>query len=271
MKRKGVLLGGAVVIALAIALGCWFGLHRGTEYLSIRDKIIVDDGDTLHFENQLVNLHSGNSTNKVRLLGIDAPENGQDGYEEAKAFLESHVGLSERTIYMKVPDEPEDQLGTWKRLLALVYLDKACEESLNKMLIEEGLAIIYKQPKSLRDTEAVSDTLLDAQVQAAFNRKGRWNADRQVVIAAIRYWGVPDKVVLANRGDSIVSLNGWRVIDKNPKEDRVFNLEGEIGPEEQRSFSTSTTRPVWNDHGDTAELYDAQGILVDSYQYKGPG
>ena len=206
MKRKATLVGGAAIIVLVVALGLWFGLHQRTEYVSIRDKITVDDGDTFHFENQLVSLPSGNSTNKVRLLGIDAPEEGQVRYKEAKELLESQIGLSERTVYMKIPGEPQDQL-TWRRLLALVYLDKACEQSLNEMLIKEGMAIIYKPPKSLEDLQIVSDCLLDAQVRAAFGREERWNTDQQVVIAAIRYWGSPEQVVLST--EEIMSLL-WR-------------------------------------------------------------
>jgi len=273
MKRKAVLVIGAAIIVLAVALGLWFGLHRRTEYVSIRDKIIVDDGDTFYFENQFVSLPSGNSTNKVRLLGIDAPEEGQDWYEEAKEFFESQVGPSERTINMKVPDEPHDQLDKWRRLLALVCLDKACEKSLNEMLIEEGLSIIYKLPKSLEDLQIVSDSLLDAQVQAAFDRKGRWNTDPQVVVAAIRYWGSPEQVVLINRGDHVISLEGWYLIDAAPERPHRFDLATEISPPEIRpgSMVHFSTERVWNDDGDTARLYDNQGSLVDTYQYKGPG
>jgi len=273
MKRKAVLVIGAAIIVLAVALGLWFGLHRHTEYVSIRDKVIVDDGDTFYFENQFVSLPSGNSTNKVRLLGIDAPEEGQDGYEEAKEFFERQIGLSERTIYMKIPDEPQDQLGTWRRLLAVVYLDKACEQSLNEMLIEEGMAIIYKIPRSLEDLQIVSDSLLDAQVQAAFGRKGRWNRDQQVMIAAIRYWGSPEQVVLINRGDHVISMEGWYLIDAAPERPHRFDLATEISPPEipPGSMVRFSTERVWNDDGDTARLYDDQGIWVDTYQYKGPG
>jgi len=272
MKRKAVLVGGAVVIMLAIALGLWFGLHRGTKYVSISDKIIVDDGDTLHFENQVVSLPSGNSTNKVRLLGIDAPEEGQDYYEEAEAFVENQVGLSERIVYVKVPDEPQNQLGTWGRLLALVYLDKACEQSLNEMLIEESMAIIYEPPRSLEDLQVVSDSLLDAQVQAAFDREGRWNTDQQVVIAGIHYWGSPEQVVLINRADHVVPMEGWYLIDAAPERPHKFDLGTEISPPEINpgSMVRFSTERVWNDDGDTARLYDDQGILVDTYQYKGP-
>ena len=272
MKRKATLVGGAAIIVLAVALGLWFGLHQRTEYVSIRDKITVDDGDTFHFENQLVSLPSGNSTNKVRLLGIDAPEEGQVRYKEAKELLESQIGLSERTIYMKIPGESQDQL-TWRRLLALVYLDKACEQSLNKMLIKEGMAIIYKPPKSLEDLQIVSDCLLDAQVQAAFDRKERWDTNQPVVIAAIRYWGSPEQVVLINRGDHVISMEGWYLIDAAPERPHRFELATEISPPEirPRSMVHFSTEKVWNDDGDTARLYDDQGSLIDTYQYKGPG
>jgi len=273
MKRKAALVGGAAVIVLAVAVGIWFGLHRGTDYVSIRDKIIVDDGDTFHFENKFVSLPSGNSTSKVRLLGIDAPEKGQDGYEEAKAFLESQAGLSERTIYMRVPDDPQDQLDTWERLLAVAYLDKASEQGLNEMLIKEGMAIIYEPPKSLQDLQIVSDGLLNAQVQAAFDRKGRWNTDQQVMIAAVRYWGSPEQVVIINRGDHVISIEGWYLIDAAPERPNRSELTTQISPPEIRpgSMVRFSTERVWNDDGDTARLYDDQGILVDSYQYKGPG
>lgn len=272
MKRKAALAGGAAIIVLAVAVGLWLGLHQRTEYVSIRDKVIVDDGDTFYFENQFINLPSGNSTNKVRLLGIDAPEEGKY-YEKAKELLENQIGLSGRTVYMKIPDEPQDQLGTWGRLLALVYLDKTYEQSLNEILVEEGMAIIYKPPKSLEDLQIVSDCLLDAQVQAAFDRKGRWNTDQQVVIAAIRYWGSPERIVLINRGDRVISMEGWYLIDAAPERPHRFELAAEISPPEIRpgSMVHFSTEKVWNDDGDTARLYDDQGSLVDTYQYKGPG
>jgi len=272
MKRKAVLVGGAAVIVLAVAVGTWFGLHRGTDYVSIRDKIIVDDGDTFHFEKRFVSLPSGNSTSKVRLLGIDAPEKGQDSYEEAKAFLEGQAGLSERTIYMRIPDEPQDQL-TWERLLAVVYMDSACEQSLNEMLAKEGMAIIYEPPKSLANVQIVCDSLLDAQVQAAFDRKGRWNTDQQVMITAVRYWGSPEQVVIINRGDHVISIEGWYLMDAAVERPHVLKLATQISPPEIRpgSMVRLSTERVWNDAGDIARLYDDQGILVDSYQYKGPG
>lgn len=71
------------------------------------DKVI--DGDTIEV----------GGVGRVRLVGIDAPEKGQPGYEEASNYVKSKcLG---KTVYLDVDNaRPKDKYG---RTLAIVYVD----------------------------------------------------------------------------------------------------------------------------------------------------
>lgn len=91
----------------------------------------IIDGDT--FE-----LCSGE---KIRLLCVDTPEKGKEGYEEAKAFLEDLILNKEITL------TPSNYRGNdtdkYGRLLRWVYVENESSDSgelifVNKYLLEEG-------------------------------------------------------------------------------------------------------------------------------------
>ena len=132
----------------------------------------VYDGDTLEVE----------PFGTVRLIGIDAPErenSRRDRYLEkmgvppakqreiyriAKEFNITHtkgakVGIS--------PGSPERDRHD--RLLAYVYLQDG--RLLNTLLIEEGLAVVYR-----RFDFGMEQQFLDTEAQAQKNRKGLWSA-----------------------------------------------------------------------------------------------
>jgi len=99
------------------------------------------DGDTITF---LVDLGFGiHKKTTVRLAGIDTPELRSSNLEEkakakeAKSFVEQHLIDSEIVIKTQ-----EDKTGKYGRYLADVYVDGNLK-SLNRMLIEEGLAEKY--------------------------------------------------------------------------------------------------------------------------------
>jgi len=78
---------------------------------SLTGKVIrVIDGDTL------VLLFAGNKQERIRLLDIDAPENGQDFSEKSRQFLAGMV--SGKTF--KVDYKKRDQ---YKRILGVVFID----------------------------------------------------------------------------------------------------------------------------------------------------
>lgn len=89
--------------------------------------IRVSDGDT-------ITIDAGGGKEKVRLIGIDAPELRQEGGPEARQYLAKRI-LNRR---VKVEGETRDRYG---RLLGTVYLG---EENINLSLVREGHAWDYK-------------------------------------------------------------------------------------------------------------------------------
>lgn len=87
----------------------------------------VSDGDT-------ITIAAEGRKEKVRLIGIDAPELRQEGGPEARQYLEKRI-LNRR---VKVEGETRDRYG---RLLGTVYLG---EENINLSLVREGHAWDYK-------------------------------------------------------------------------------------------------------------------------------
>lgn len=88
------------------------------------------DGDTVDVEVDLG--FSVRVKHRFRLIGIDTPERGKPGWQEATDLVKGHVGRACRLEVTKL-----DKYG---RYLAEVFVDGV---SLNKSLIEKGLAVSY--------------------------------------------------------------------------------------------------------------------------------
>jgi len=119
----------------------------------------VHDGDTLFLDDG----------RKVRLLGIDTPEIGENAEcwgEESTMLLRSL--LPEGTIVQVLADEePLDQYG---RSLLFVFTDDAT--NINLELVRRGAAeVVYYAPNDLFQSE-----LRDAETQARDAGRGLWGA-----------------------------------------------------------------------------------------------
>ncbi|MDR2967323.1 MAG: thermonuclease family protein [Methanobacteriaceae archaeon] len=91
----------------------------------------VVDGDTIDVV----------GVGRVRLVGIDTPERGQPGYEEATNYVKSKcLG---KTVYLDIDNaEPKDKYG---RTLAIVYVDGI---NINQELLKLGYAKVLYIPPS---------------------------------------------------------------------------------------------------------------------------
>lgn len=133
----------------------------------------VYDGDTLEID----------SIGKVRLIGIDTPEKRnsqrdryliQQGisaerqrqiYLRAKKFNIEQVKGQKVTLSLDA--SPRDRHG---RLLAYVHLPDG--RLLNRMLLEQGLAVVYKRFEFMMKEE-----FLAAEEQARQGKVGLWGED----------------------------------------------------------------------------------------------
>jgi micrococcal nuclease len=101
-----------------------------TEAIVVR----VIDGDTIVL----------NNGERVRLIGIDAPETGEPGADEATQFVRERVeGL---TVWLEVDGADRDRFGRLRRYVWLQQPSNPLDENqirryqLNAMLLENGLA-----------------------------------------------------------------------------------------------------------------------------------
>lgn len=132
----------------------------------------VYDGDTLEID----------TVGKVRLIGIDTPEHEnspRDRFLEqqgipaavqrrvAKAARDFNIGtVKGQQVSLKLDKQTHDRFG---RLLAYVQL--ADGRLLNRLLIEQGLAVVYRKFEFTRKEE-----FLAAESLARRNGKGLWRA-----------------------------------------------------------------------------------------------
>ncbi|MEM8873534.1 MAG: thermonuclease family protein [Planctomycetota bacterium] len=135
--------GGTVYDDVARFDGHWFPVDR------------VVDGDTLRV------LDGGESVS-VRLLGIDTPEPGAPGGDQATDAVKRVLG--DRVLLDVHGPRTRDKYG---RLLAYVYLSES--EMLNRLLINEGLAYAYR-PKA----HAFSRDFGTAEARARKKQLGLW-------------------------------------------------------------------------------------------------
>lgn len=130
----------------------------------------VHDGDTLEVD----------PVGKVRLAGIDTPERENSDrdryladkgitaakqreiYWSAKEFNIRHVKGQQVSLILE--DPPRDRHG---RLLAYAYLTDG--RLLNRLLIEQGLAVVYR-----RFTFKQKEDFLAAEEQARKDKLGLW-------------------------------------------------------------------------------------------------
>lgn len=131
----------------------------------------VYDGDTIEVEN----------IGRVRLLGIDAPEvKGserdrfyQHNFQISPATLRSVARQASHFVIRHSRNQivrlefGQDRIDSYGRTLAYVYLPDG--RLLNQLLIEEGLAAVFRRA----DFE-LKDQFMAAEAVARNNRRGLW-------------------------------------------------------------------------------------------------
>jgi len=123
----------------------------------------VIDGDT-------VELAGGE---RLRLLGIDAPESDHPFHDAAKIFLDSLA--SNRAFEIKFSKKRRDGYG---RLLGYIYIDSVF---INAEVVRNGLAYVYLMKDNLTDNGMI-ETLINAQNEAI---------DRKLGLHAIKHHAEP--------------------------------------------------------------------------------
>lgn len=99
---------------------------------------------------------------EIRLIGVDAPEHGQEWGDAARDFVIDFLG--DEPLEVRFGKERTDRYG---RTLAYVYTPNAM---LNLELVRQGFALAYPVPPNLRNAELFER----AQKAARKNGRGFW-------------------------------------------------------------------------------------------------
>lgn len=134
----------------------------------VRDKagnaarvVRVNDGDT-------VTVSLNGRRERIRLIGIDAPEMGQGSWgERAKRHLEDILHPL-RNVYIEYDVERRDKYG---RLLAYIRTNEG--RMVNADMVRDGYAVLFTFPPNVTHV----DEFTSAQSQARERKRGIWGKD----------------------------------------------------------------------------------------------
>jgi micrococcal nuclease len=149
------------VASIALLLVSLYGRYHAdpqskTDYVKV---IGVNDGDT-------ITILWGGKKEKIRLIGIDAPELQQSPWGlRAKRYLSQLVSASQWTVSTEFDVEKRDVHG---RLLSYVWTSD--KRMINVQMLREGYAMLYTFPPNIRYV----DEFKKAQEEARRKSLGIW-------------------------------------------------------------------------------------------------
>jgi endonuclease YncB( thermonuclease family) len=238
----------------------------------------VIDGDTLRAIGP-----DGEQT--VRMIGINAPEQGECFYDEATAALQFSVGDRDLRLVSDVSDV--DQYGRKLRYVELVDgIDVGAE------LVKSGYARSHHYDPDVSRNDLYDELQAEAEQAGA----GLWAPDAcgapvasGVSIAVNGQYNAPgddnfnlneEWVRFTNTGSAPVDVSGWEVADESSSHRYTFEELtlapgssvtlytgcGTDGPSQR--YWCNKDSAVWNNSGDTVFLKDASGNTVAAETYR---
>jgi micrococcal nuclease len=236
----------------------------------VGNEVIVSwivDGDTIE-----VDAEAG--TLVVRLLGINAPDDGECFYDEATDHLIDI--LKGRTIRLDT-----DGTDQFDRVLAWVWDG---DTLVNRDLVERGLAIATtRDPDDRHHPELITE-----EERAIAAGAGLWarsacgpesDADLSLEIESDPP-GPDDEalgaemVTVRNTGDSAVDLSGWVLRDESSRHRFHFAAGETLDPGAELTIPSDDEgwdpggEAVWSNIGDMALLLDQHGNVVARMRYR---
>lgn len=239
--------------------------------------VVVDviDGDTID-----VQLADG-SIDRVRVLGINAPEDGECWSTEAAEELERLV--AGEAVELVADESDRDQ---YDRLLRYVETDDA---DLGALLVRDGFAVVrVSEPDVARE-----EVLRRLEEEARTAERGLWNPSAcgpasgqasQLAIVGLRLDADGDDaqnlndewVEVQNTGAAAVDMTDWGVRDESSSHRFTFPAGFALGAgalvrihsgcgtdSADELFWCTSGSAIWNNDGDTAFLVDPSGNIVD--------
>lgn len=257
----------ALIIIGTIFVNCAIKHETVEKNTATISKVI--DGDTVELE----------TGERVRLLGINAPEMGQPYHEEATDRLKELI--ENKTVILESDVEDKDRYG---RLLRYVFFNN---KNINAEMVEEGYANVYvippntKYENELRKVENEAKTANRRIWQTSENLSKcigilyfHWNAEGDD-----RYNLNDEYVIFRNTCSQPIDMMDWTVKDEANHvytfPSFVLESHAEVtlytgrGTDTKIELYWCSSGAIWNNNGDTLFLRNANGELVLSYSYQG--
>jgi len=237
----------------------------------------VVDGDTVDV------VRSTGVVERVRLVGINAPERGECVSEAATAAMAELVGG--RSVRLVRDRTDRDEYGRLLRYVEVDGVDAGLE------LVRTGLAVVrVSEPDVARE-----GLLRAAEAEAKGAGRGLWDptacgpapngaADLRIVGLHLDAPGDDslnldnEWVDLRNEGSQPVDLTGWRLRDESASHRFSFPTGFVLAPGADVRIRSGCGPPtatelhwcaqgsaIWNNDGDTAFLLDPSGNVVTSF------
>ncbi|VAW07692.1 hypothetical protein MNBD_ACTINO01-2357 [hydrothermal vent metagenome] len=245
------------------------------------DRVTLDsvtDGDTVRVA------FADGTIERVRLVGINTPENGECLAGEATQALTALLGSREFTMTTDVSDRDR-----YDRLLRYLWLDDGT--LVNESLVADGFALARDYPP---DSEYV-DRFAAAQQRAEAATLGLWASDAcgpsvgsGLEIISIEFDAPGDDrenlngewVEITNTGATAESMTSWVLKDESASHRYTFPAGFVLDPGSTVTVHTgcgadtamtlywcNDKGAVWNNSGDTAFLLDPTGNIVAKRSY----
>jgi hypothetical protein len=232
-----------------------FDFSKKSGYFVSKEALFVSkviDGDTLELSNG----------EKVRLLGLNAPEIDEPFGEDAKNFLASLI--EGKVVLLETDLIEKDEYG---RKLAFLFLN---ERNINVEMVRNGMAHTFDLSKI---SKYVND-LKEAENYARHNQIGIWKRSNVTCIRLVDLkTSEEEKVVLKNGCNFSIQLKDWSIEDESHNRfifpSYVFKPSEiiEVYSTKKTRFSFKKKFSIWNKEGDSLFLRDSQGLLVLFYRY----
>lgn len=208
----------------------------------------VIDGDTIEISDGTI----------LRLLNINTPEKGKQGYDYSISYLSQFINKS-----LEIEDLGAEKYG---RTLARIYNS---EDYINLDLVKEGLAI-----KFLVDEKEIKD-FAKAEEEAIAESRGIWKKSEYYGCVDAEIDAKKEIIKLKNNCEK-ANIKNWVLKDESRKEYKfpeAYLLELQIhtlnGTDNQTDIFWKSSQHVWNDDRDTVYLFDTEGKIVyhEAYGY----
>ncbi|MGB9749622.1 MAG: thermonuclease family protein [Caldisericia bacterium] len=237
-------------------------LKEHIENIYLVKKVI--DGDTAELDNGLI----------IRYIGINAPEQNQNLYNESKQRNKELV--EGKKVKLEFDNLLFDQYG---RLLCYVFVD---EIFVNYQLIKEGFAVL---DKVYPNTKYINK-LTEAENFAKENKLGVWKESKiKLKIININYDAEGNDN--ENLNGEWVEIKNVEILPVNMKDfvlkdkanhiftfpefilnsEEIVKIYSGCGENSPYSLYWCSPNAIWNNDTDTAFLYDSNGNLIDTYIY----